>query len=148
MSDSAKTGERIVVGVDGSEPSQAALRWAVAQGQLSGATVEAIAAWEPPTGWYGMLPQSDRPSVAEETVERHLTEAVTEAVGAHPSVEVRRTVAKGNPAAVLLGAARDAQLLVVGNRGRGGFTEALLGSVSQHCTQHATCPVVVIRAHK
>lgn len=145
MSDVVKEEQRIVVGVDGSGPSREALRWAVAQGGLTGASVEAIAAWEPPTDWYGMVPKSDRPSTVEETAERNLAETVDQAVGAHPGVDVRTTVAKGNPAAVLLKAARGAQLLVVGNRGRGEFTEALLGSVSLRCTQHATGPVVVIR---
>jgi nucleotide-binding universal stress UspA family protein len=54
-------------------------------------------------------------------------------------------VMEGHPAGVLLGASVGAELLVAGNRGHGGFVEALLGSVSQHCVQHATCPVVVIR---
>jgi nucleotide-binding universal stress UspA family protein len=57
-----------------------------------------------------------------------------------------RQVTEGNPAQVLLDAARGADLLVVGSRGHGGFAEALLGSVSQHCVHHARCPVVVIRA--
>lgn len=58
---------------------------------------------------------------------------------------VRTQVAEGNPARVLLSAAAGADLLVVGSRGHGGFTEALLGSVGQHCAHHARCPVVVIR---
>ena len=56
-------------------------------------------------------------------------------------------VIQGNAAQVLLDVARDADLLVVGSRGHGGFTGALLGSVSQHCVHHAPCPVVVVRGH-
>jgi nucleotide-binding universal stress UspA family protein len=58
---------------------------------------------------------------------------------------VRALVVEGNPAQVLLDASDDADLLVAGSRGHGGFTEALLGSVSQHCVHHAHCPVAVIR---
>ena len=60
-------------------------------------------------------------------------------------VKVSSTVREGNPAKILLEAADGADLLVVGSRGHGGFAEALLGSVSQHCVHHAPCPVVIIR---
>ncbi|WP_317620853.1 universal stress protein [Streptomyces sp. CBMA123] len=60
-------------------------------------------------------------------------------------VEIRTRVQEGGAAACLLDAARGAELLVVGSRGHGGFTGALLGSVGQHCVQHAPCPVVVVR---
>lgn len=148
MSDSGKDAERIVVGVDGSDASKAALRWAVGQGQASGAVVEALAAWEQPVDWYGLVPRTDDKTVAAAAVGERLEGIVAETVGADPGVEVRTTVTQGNPAAVLVDAARDAQLLVVGNRGHGGFSEALLGSVSLRCAQHATVPVVVIRAPK
>jgi nucleotide-binding universal stress UspA family protein len=145
MTGTVNKDQRIVVGVDGSGPSKEALRWAVDQGRLTGASVEAVAAWETPTDWYGMMPRTDRPSTVEDAAQRSLDETVDEAVGAHEGVAVSKKVAQGNPANVLLEEARDAQLLVVGNRGRGGFTEALLGSVSQRCAQHAKGPVVVIR---
>jgi nucleotide-binding universal stress UspA family protein len=61
---------------------------------------------------------------------------------------VRARVVEGNAAQVLLDASDGADLLVVGSRGHGGFTEALLGSVSQHCVHHARCPVVVIRGEQ
>ena len=57
-------------------------------------------------------------------------------------------VREGNAAQVLLDAAQGADLLVVGSRGHGGFTEALLGSVSQHCVHHAQCPIVIVRADR
>jgi nucleotide-binding universal stress UspA family protein len=107
------SGSRIVVGVDGSPSSIGALRWAIRQAELTGADVEAVIAWHYPiaTGGYGWAP-----------------------TGMATSFDF-------NPAQVLLGASDGADLLVVGSRGHGGFTEALLGSVSQHCVHHARCPV-------
>ncbi|MFF8537946.1 universal stress protein [Streptomyces sp. SAS_267] len=146
MSDSGRDAGRIVVGVDGSEASKAALRWAVAQAQASGAVVEALAAWEAPADWYGLVPKTDDKTVAAEGVAQRLEAIVAETVGTEPSAEVRTTVTEGNPASALVDAAHDAQLLVVGNRGHGRFSEALLGSVSLRCVQHARVPVVVIPA--
>ena len=74
-----------------------------------------------------------------------LADAVSQAVGPESKARVRQVVAEGNTAEVLLDAAEGADLLVVGSRGHGGFARALLGSVSQHCTHHAHCPVVVTR---
>jgi hypothetical protein len=112
----------------------------VAQGKTSGAVVEALAAWEPPVDWYGLAPRTDDKTVAAEAVGERLAEVVAETVGSHPPVEVRRTVTQGIPASVLVHAARDAQLLVVGNRGHGGFSEALLGSVSLRCARSTPRP--------
>ena len=78
-------------------------------------------------------------------VERALSEAVEEVLDGQSSTEVLERVVHGHAASALLTAASDADLLVVGYRGRGGFAGALLGSVSQHCVHHATCPVVVVR---
>ncbi|MCX4913134.1 universal stress protein [Streptomyces sp. SID14446] len=146
MSDSARDTGRIVVGVDGSDASKAALLWAVAQGAASGASVEAVAAWEAPVDWYGLVPQSDDKTVAAEGVAERLEGIVAETVGTPPPVEIRTTVTEGNPASVLVDAAQEARLLVVGNRGHGRFSEAFLGSVSLRCAQHATVPVVIVRA--
>ncbi|MER6089012.1 universal stress protein [Streptomyces bluensis] len=148
MSDEATSVPRIVVGVDGSESSKAALRWAVGQGKLTGGVVEAIIAWDFPTAWYGLAPPTDRAPVDYQKEARTmLDQAIDEALGPGPGrpVDLRPVSAHGHPAAVLLDAAAGAQLLVVGNRGHGGFSEALLGSVGQHCVQHAPCPVVVVR---
>lgn len=144
-------GPRIVVGVDGSESSRAALRWAVRQARLSGATVHAVTSWEhPPTyGW--ALPVTDEEFTSRaagalaEAVEEVAGQESDEASGEPGAVEIRQSVGYGNAAQVLLDAARDAELLVVGNRGYRGFAKALLGSVSQHCVQHSPCPVVVVR---
>jgi nucleotide-binding universal stress UspA family protein len=133
-----------VVGIDGSQPSRLALQWAMRQAELTGATVDAIHAWDVPA-IYGMTPLVVMPDGMENAAERMVTDTVLEEAGAHPVVSVRGRAVRGHPAAVLIGAAGGADLLVVGSRGHGGFAGALLGSVSQHCIHHATCPVVVIR---
>jgi len=135
---------RIVVGVDGSPSSRAALRWAVRQARLTDGTVDAVIGWEYPAtyGWGGELASGDYAAWAGKA----LAAAVSEELGPDRPVAVRERVECGNSAEVLLAAARDADLLVLGNRGHGGFTEALLGSVGQHCVQHAGCPVVIVRA--
>ena len=135
---------RIVVGVDGSASSKAALRWAMRQAQLTGAEVEAVTAWWYPTG-YGMAPVSDGAIDFEGDARKVLAGALAEVCGVAPDVVVRSCVAEGHPAELLLREAVGADLLVVGSRGHGGFAAALLGSVSQHCVQHATCPVLVMR---
>jgi nucleotide-binding universal stress UspA family protein len=139
---------RIVVGVDGSPSAGEALRWAVRQAQLTGAGVEAVIAWHLPlmAGGYawppvGVLESTDFGQLAG----RVLDSAITEALGPAAPVPVTRVVTEGNPAQVLLDRSADADLLVVGSRGHGGFAEALLGSVSQHVVHHAACPVVIIR---
>ncbi|MCP2168569.1 universal stress protein [Goodfellowiella coeruleoviolacea] len=137
-------GYQIVVGVDGSPASKAALRWAVWQAGLTRGTVTALMAWDAPPLYDFELPAELDP---EHLAARTLTDAVREVTaeaGAEP-VTVHTRIAQGNAAKALLDAAKDADLLVVGSRGHGGFTGLLLGSVSLHCTQHANCPVVVIR---
>ncbi|MER6229749.1 MULTISPECIES: universal stress protein [Streptomyces] len=148
MNSESTSSSRIVVGVDGSEPSKAALRWAVEQARVDGGAVDAVLAWESPTSWYGLTPPSDEEmrtyaSRAQEV----LDQAVEDALGPGPGrpVPLRSTAVQGHPAAVLIDAAAGAKMLIVGNRGRGEFREALLGSVSMHCAQHAPCPVVVMR---
>lgn len=140
---------RIVVGVDGSEGSIAALRWALEEAQLRGAEVEAVHAWEVPVpalmldGVVPPPPDVDYVGEAREAVERSIKEA---AGGGDPSVKVKVSVPNGPPASSLVQASDGADLLVVGSRGRGGFAGLLLGSVSQQCAHHATCPVVIVRS--
>jgi nucleotide-binding universal stress UspA family protein len=137
---------RIVVGVDGSDSSRAALAWAVRQAALTGAQVDAVHAWHVPSYGYGygyatVLPVIDLQKVARQV----LDEAIAEVADLAPDVEIRPVIVEDNPAQALLDNAKDAGLLVVGSRGHGGFAAALLGSVGQHCVHHANCPVVVIR---
>jgi nucleotide-binding universal stress UspA family protein len=134
---------RIVVGVDGSVPSRAALSWAVEQGRLTGAVVEAVIAWEFPATYGYAVPLSD--VNWEQLAEQTVSQAVAAVADDGAPVKLTYKVVEGNAAQVLLDASARADLLVVGNRGHGGFVEALLGSTGQHCVHHATCPVVVIR---
>lgn len=134
----------IVVGADGSPSSKAALRWALRQARQTGARVQAVTAWEFPA-YYGMgavVPYEDFAANAGKI----LSESVQEALeGDQPDVPVLESVVAGHPAQVLIDLSAHAALLVVGSRGHGAFTGTLLGSVSQHCAQHAHCPVVVVR---
>jgi nucleotide-binding universal stress UspA family protein len=141
----AERARVIVVGVDGSASSKAALRWAIRQAKLTGAAVQAVTAWRFPVG-YGMATVDGGSVIDFETSAKQiLTEALAEVSGLHPEVPVRPLVIEGHAAEVLLNAARGAELLVVGSRGHGGFASALLGSVSMYCVLHAHCPVLVVR---
>jgi nucleotide-binding universal stress UspA family protein len=144
-------GHRMVAGVDGSPSSMSALRWAVRQADLTGTAVDAVIAWNYPAGagGYGWAPTGSEGSFDfQESAEKTLADAVSSAVDLGSDVEIRSLVVEGLPAQVLLDASDGADLLVVGSRGHGGFAEALLGSVSQHCVHHAHCPVVVIRGQE
>ncbi|AEW98072.1 MULTISPECIES: universal stress protein [Streptomycetaceae] len=144
MGEQAGNEPRIVVGVDGSASSRAALTWALRQAELTGAVVEAVLAWQPPDAWYGLVPPAGTLDAYREAAGGVLARALAETVDAARASRVRSRVAEGNPAAVLLEAARGAELLVVGHRGH-GFAGALIGSVGLHCTHHAPCPVAVVR---
>jgi nucleotide-binding universal stress UspA family protein len=139
---------RIVAGVDGSPSSLVALQWAVRQAGLTGGSVRAVMAWQYPvaiTG-YGWAPIAVvEPGEYEENAQKALAEAVAAVDTSGCDVQISQWVRQGNPAQVLIDAAADADLLVVGSRGHGGFAEVLLGSVSMHCVHHAPCPVAVIR---
>lgn len=139
---------KIVVGVDGSDPSVEALRWALGEAAVHGARVEAIHAWQYPyvADVTGMAAYPLDRGELEEVARTTLARAV-EAAGSPPAgVAVEQVLAHGGTAGVLIDAARDADLLVVGTRSHGGFSGLLLGSVSQQCTHHAPCPVVVVPA--
>lgn len=139
------TESRIVVGVDGSESSKSALAWAIRQAMLTGSVVEAIIAWEYP-GAYGYAFPAVDDADFEKIATQALAEAIADVARADEPVTITTAVVRDNPARALLNASTGASLLVVGSRGHGGFVEALLGSVGQHCVQHASCPVVVVRA--
>ncbi|MEU4498927.1 universal stress protein [Streptomyces sp. NPDC023998] len=143
MESKASAG-RVVVGVDGSPSSQTALRWAMRYAGLIGGFVHAVGAWELP-GMHGWSAPAVDADLDEEVARSRFVEELRSVVGDASSVEVRESLVRGNPVAVLLGAAEGAEVLVVGSRGRGGFARALLGSVSQQCALHATCPVVIVR---
>jgi nucleotide-binding universal stress UspA family protein len=132
---------RVVVGVDGSDDSIAALRagaWAAA---LRRATLTAVTAWAAPLVYGQALAiVPDLQTAAEET----LGQALEDAFHGTPIIPVESIVRAGTPAGVLVDESRGAELLVVGSRGHGGFAGLLLGSVSMACTVHAHCPVLVM----
>ncbi|MEP6797328.1 MAG: universal stress protein [Lapillicoccus sp.] len=140
-------GARLVVGVDGSEPSLAALRWAEFLAPAMGSTIQVVAVWQATTafglmgeGW-GALPSDWNPAgITRDALEA----AVNEVFGDHRPAGLETRVEEGNTAQVLLELSADARMLVIGSRGHGGFTSLLLGSVSAACTEHATCPVLVV----
>jgi nucleotide-binding universal stress UspA family protein len=139
-------GPRIVAAVDGSDSSLSALRWAIRQAGLTGAAVDAVAAWHYPVSSYGYVPVGDAGDYDfQKITEKVLSDAISSSLEPGSDVRVRSHVTEGHAAQVLIDASDGADLLVVGSRGHGGFTEALLGSVSQHCVHYAHCPVVVIR---
>lgn len=141
---------RIVAGVDGSPASVEALRWAVHYAELSGGTVDAVIAWQFPiaAGGFGWAPTSPFDDTDySEMAAKTLNDAVAE-VSPTPAVTVHQVVREGNAAQVLLEEAKEADLLAVGNRGHGGLTDALIGSISVRCLHHATCPVLVVRHPK
>ena len=141
---------KIVAGVDGSVASKSALRWAVEEAELRQAELVAVHAWEVPIVPTGItpVPAFDVPGLVSELrkgAEELVTKAVEEIAGSS-KVKVTPLAIEGPAAAALIEAARDADLLVVGSRGLGGFTSLLLGSVSHSCVTHAPCPVLVHRA--
>ena len=138
--------QRIVVGIDGSVESLAALAWAMREAQLRDATLDVVHAWSYPVEAYmgGVAPV---PSFGREHFIDIATQVLDDACkGFDPSsVELHRIVEKGPAAGRLLERARGATILVVGSRGRGGFAGLLLGSVSQQCAHHARGTVVIVR---
>jgi nucleotide-binding universal stress UspA family protein len=135
---------RIVVGVDGSDCSKQALRWAARQAEFTGASVEAVAAWRFPA-FYGWAPADPEDLDFAGFAGQALAAAVDDVFGPDHPAWLRTRVIEGHAGQVLVGASADADQLVVGSRGYGGLADALLGSVSTYCVHHARCPVTVIR---
>ena len=143
---SGATAHRIVVGVDGSSSSVAAVEWAVKQAELTAASLQVLMTWEWPNGYgWSAVPIDYDPGHASEIALDELLEPIR---AAHPGVPIQATVVEGHPAPLLTQASRGADLLVVGSRGHGEFVGMLLGSVSEHCVSNAHCPVVVLRDEK
>lgn len=151
----------IVAGVDGSPGSDAALRWALDEARLRGVPVQALYAYQSPTvlpesaamgapGVFASAAWSDEiqrlHSISEAQAQRVLDDALARAGAPATAVEVETMAVEGQPAETLIRAGGDAELLVVGSRGHGGFVGLLLGSVSQQCAHHPPCPVVILPA--
>jgi nucleotide-binding universal stress UspA family protein len=137
--------ERIVVGVDGSETGHDALQWAVDEARRRSAVLEAVYAWHQPfvTG-YAYLGEIELGSFEADA--RQVLDTAVDSVDVPGGPPIERKLILGGAASVLVEEAKGAALLVVGSRGRGGFTGLLLGSVSQQAAHHASCPVVIIPA--
>lgn len=133
---------RIVVGVDGSEPSQQALRWAARFAATFGAQLAAVTAWEyPPSfGWVAIAPDWN----PAQDMRKVLDDTIVAVFGDQPPPGLQLLVREGVAAKVLLDACEGATLLVVGSRGHGGFAGLLLGSVSANVAEHAPCPVFIV----
>ena len=136
----------IVVGVDGSEESKQALRWALGEARLRGARVVALRAWiYPALAGGGLIPvTTDLLEQLTQNETKELAATVEEVAAGETDVQVDQVVVEDAPARALVAASQDADLLVVGTRGHGGFTGLVLGSVSQQCAHHAPCPVVIV----
>jgi nucleotide-binding universal stress UspA family protein len=133
----------IVVGVDGSAASKETLRFALEEARQRHAqlhVVHAFLEWEPIPGT-DEIEQDRSPQDREVWLEA----IVREALGEVADVEITLSTVEDDPAPALLAAAQNAELLIVGSRGHGGFAELLLGSVSQQCAHHAPCPLVIVR---
>jgi nucleotide-binding universal stress UspA family protein len=142
--------EKIVVGIDGSDASNDALRWAVEDARARGAEVVALHAYEVPEAAPDAVPAPpvDLPALIGEVhddAQQFVTKVVDEVVGNSVSVDVAPIAVEDAPAKALLDASRDADLLVVGSHGH-GLSGLFLGSVSLECAQHAACPVLIYRA--
>jgi len=137
--------DEFVVGLDGSEESELALRWAVAVASLADVPVRAVEAWEYPK--LSVVPGTAplvSPAEMDERTATDVRDLVTKVLGVVPrslSIEALR----GPAAAAILQTLTTDSVLVLGSRGRGGFTGLLLGSVSRECLEYAPCPVVIVR---
>jgi nucleotide-binding universal stress UspA family protein len=146
--DDSAPGAPVVVGVDGSPVSDAAIELAFDEAAARGCDLVAVHAWTdtafPVTPAGGFAPELDWESLAERAAIT-LDERMAGWQEKYPLVTVHQVVERERPASALLQAAQSAQLLVVGSRGRGGFTGLALGSVSQAMIHHAPCPVLITR---
>jgi nucleotide-binding universal stress UspA family protein len=145
--------QKIVVGVDGSETADKALRWAADEARLRGASLRVMHAWtvplvlaRPSEDAFGIPEPVESLLEVRAALQREATTVLERALEdvASEGVEVEAQAIEGKAARILIEAAADAELLVVGSRGLGGFAGLLLGSVSQQCAHHAPCPVVIV----
>jgi nucleotide-binding universal stress UspA family protein len=136
----------IVVAIDGSPPSSRALKWAAEEARFRGADLRVVRAWNVPVYSVGFagLPEGvfeDAPTIAAQDMD----EQIAAVLSAEPSVPIERVIEYGQAAHVILDAAKGADLVVLGSRGRGGFSGLFLGSVSTQVLHHAKCPTLVVR---
>ena len=130
----------VVVGVDGSDGGRRALQWAAEEARLRGARLRVVHVWS----YLNQAGEAFDPAYGEDDARRFLDESVAGLGDGASGLDVERVAVNDLPARGLLDSAADADLLVVGARGMGGFRGLLLGSVSQQVAQHAPCPVVIV----
>lgn len=136
----------IVVGIDGSVRSVAALRWAVGLARLTGADVHAVTGWEVPVTIM-LVPTYTEADYAREA-RAVLDRVVTEVQEMEPDIKIESHLVHQRPALALMEWAEGAQLLVIGSHGRGELPGTHLGSTASYCVHHAPCPVVVVRGRQ
>lgn len=136
----------VVVGVDGSPQSSRALAFAADEAQMRAATLKVVEAWSFPTFAAGVYVPAGAYEDFPEEVASALDAQVAEVLGDPPRVRVEKLVEEGPTAQVIMDAAKGAELVVVGSRGRGGFAGLMLGSVSNQVAHHAPCPVLIVRS--
>ena len=136
--------QKIVVGVDGSEGSLHALRWALTEARLRNAAVEMVNSWHVPyyPDMSGMITYPG--DVMRESAEGVLADALSSVAADVGDVSVTSRTELGAAATALIAASKEADLLVVGRRGHGGFLTLVIGSVAQQVAAHASCPVVIV----
>lgn len=140
----------VLVGIDGSETSRKAARFGARWAATDKTPLRLVAAWQPQTmvgmtGGWALPVMQDAGGEVEQAAQEMVTQIAVELEQDHPDLQVSSTVVCGDPARVLLDQAKDADVLVVGSRGRGGFSGLLLGSISQRVVHDAPCPVAVVR---
>jgi nucleotide-binding universal stress UspA family protein len=134
---------RIVVGIDGSPQSQAALSWAIDEARLRGLGLRIIHAFPALMSYWGTTEHEYYPKVEAEA--RNWFEKALATAPPMDDLDVERTLVPGNPSEILVEASRGASLLVIGSRGSGAFRGVVMGSVSWHCAHQAHCPVLIVR---
>jgi nucleotide-binding universal stress UspA family protein len=139
---------RVVVGVDGSSGAQAALRWAIDEARRDRAELVVVHVWQMP--YLGSSPYAPMSAIDLDLLEEEATHLVDRMLAAEDTndVDVERRTVCGSASQALVDLAKDADLLVVGARGHGGFVGVLLGSVSDQVARHAPCPVVIVPADR
>ncbi|HJV98885.1 MAG TPA: universal stress protein [Arthrobacter sp.] len=141
----------IVVGFDGSEYSQAALAWAMDEARQRNGQLRLVTAWnQPPMAWYPAVLETAAGEIAAEEspeqIARTLQGKALESAAEGGVTATGQLVETHSPASAIFDAAKDADLIVVGSRGHGGFPGLHLGSVSTQVVNHAQCPVLVVHS--
>ncbi len=139
-----EVSQPIVVGVDGSDASIEALRWADEQARMTGCPLHVITTWEFPRSYGYAVAMPEEESI-EDDARRTLRDCIDKVVDPGRRGSLIANVVEGHPGPVLCEASTAASLVVVGSRGHGAFAGMLLGSVSEFLATHSECPVVIVR---